>query len=227
MHDYIPDSDAAFQQWLANFVAQLEAQAGALPALAADLPALQAVRDAVDARMVAHREARAAAQAAQAAKDLAVRQAVRRARAAARRLQADPAATDSLRRSFGLTVPDRTRTPVAAPQSPPHVMFQAAERFRHTLRLLDGTGGLVRRGKPRGALGCEVWLRIEPPAGTGATGPAAAGEFSLLGITTNGRFEQVFKDPVGGWTAHYRARWFSRRGEKGPWSETISATIPG
>ena len=47
-----------------------------------------------------------------------------------------------------------------------------------------------------------------------------------LTITESDALDALLNDPAdGGKTAHYLFRWANTRGEPGPWSETISATI--
>ena len=53
----------------------------------------------------------------------------------------------------------------------------------------------------------------------------AADELSFLSMDTASPYIIVYDGKDGGKTAHYMLRWVKSSGEKGPWSETISATI--
>lgn len=55
--------------------------------------------------------------------------------------------------------------------------------------------------------------------------PVDVSEMRYVG--TNGRagFVAEYNGEDGGKIAHYMLRWVNRRGQKGPWSETVSATI--
>ncbi len=219
---------------LASLAARAAAMAGELPLSAQQQAALQEARASAGAAYTAHVQAHAATQAARQAKDRAQREAARVARAIARQLQADPAVSDAQRQGLGLPVHDRTRTRVAAPRTAPLAVVDASQRLQHHLVIRDAAHG-GRRGKPAGALGCEVWMALAPPgamageadAAPDGVDPAAAAGRAFLGISTNGRFTQTFERRHAGWTASYRLRWFSRRGQKEPWGEGVDATVAG
>jgi hypothetical protein len=46
-------------------------------------------------------------------------------------------------------------------------------------------------------------------------------------LDTNTPYLAQYTGAPGAKKAHYMLRWVSTRGDKGPWSETVSATIPG
>ncbi len=79
----------------------------------------------------------------------------------------------------------------------------------------------TKRAKPAGVMGCEIWVKIaaanEPPAGEA--------ELKFLSMDTASPYIAEFDGADGGKTAHYMLRWIKSNGNKGPWSETISATI--
>gem|GEM_PF-5470634 len=100
--------------------------------------------------------------------------------------------------------------------------------------------------KPAGAMGAET-IRAAPvrkrlarhpknlglsprplPHGRGSdrnpppTGPS---ELSFPSIDTRTPYVVDYPAEGGGKTAHYMLRWVATTGEKGPWSETVSATI--
>lgn len=58
----------------------------------------------------------------------------------------------------------------------------------------------------------------EPP-------PASLSEFRYVQSVSDGSTALRFESPQGGMQAHYMARWVTRRGAIGPWSDTSSATI--
>ena len=71
-------------------------------------------------------------------------------------------------------------------------------------------------------MGCEIWVKV---AATGEAAPASADELSFLSMDTASPYIAEYDGKDGGKTAHYMLRWVKTNGEKGPWSETISATI--
>ncbi len=86
-------------------------------------------------------------------------------------------------------------------------------------------GGIVVA--PWGVMGAEIWGWVawasrprscDPPP----TGPS---ELSFLSVDTRTPYVADYPGEDGGKTAHYMLRWVATTGEKGPWSETASATI--
>jgi hypothetical protein len=81
---------------------------------------------------------------------------------AVRRIQTFAAATDGQRGLLGITIPDRTRTPVGAPTSRPLVKVDFSKRLAHRLAYVDEAAAL-RRARPRGIVGAEVWVKVAAP----------------------------------------------------------------
>jgi hypothetical protein len=78
-----------------------------------------------------------------------------------------------------------------------------------------------------GVLGAKIWGCVgwasrprscDPP-------PTGASELSFLSVDTRTPYVADYPGEDAGKTAHYMLRWVSTSGEKGPWSETASATI--
>ena len=55
--------------------------------------------------------------------------------------------------------------------------------------------------------------------------PAGSSELTFLSVDTRTPDVADYPGEDGGKTAHYMLRWVATTGEKGPWSETSSATI--
>jgi len=103
----------------------------------------------------------------------------------------------------------------------------AGECLRHTIEFSDESTP-TRKASPAGVLGAEMiraahvskrFLRSDGPP------PVDPGELTFLAVDTRTPYMTEFDGPDGGKTAHYMLRWVSTTGEKGPWSETASATI--
>jgi phage major head subunit gpT-like protein len=71
-------------------------------------------------------------------------------------------------------------------------------------------------------MGCEIWVKV---SAVGEAAPSSADELSFLSLDTASPYVAEYDGANGGKTAHYMLRWVKTSGEKGPWSETISATI--
>jgi hypothetical protein len=79
----------------------------------------------------------------------------------------------------------------------------------------------TKKAKPAVAIGAEIWLKI------GDTPPADPSELSFLALDTNTPYLAQYTGAPAGKKAQSMLRWVSTRGDKGPWSETASPTIPG
>ncbi len=134
------------------------------------------------------------------------------------RLQASAAVDDTERAALGITVRDTTPTPVKAPITRPVVTVDSGQRLQHTISFADEATP-TRKGKPGGARGVQIWVKIGDPA------PVDPSELTYLATDTRTPYMAKFDGADANKTAHYMLRWESTRGEPGPWSETASATI--
>lgn len=70
-------------------------------------------------------------------------------------------------------------------------------------------------------MGCELRLFI------GATPPADPSDYDFAALDTKTPYLQIFDGADVGQMAHWIGRWVNTRGEQGPWSDTVSATVVG
>jgi len=91
-------------------------------------------------------------------------------------------------------------------------------RMQHTLCLSDSATPL-RKAKPAGIIGCEVWVKI------GGATPKDASELNYTAICTGNYYVAKYDGNQAGLTVYYWLRWVNTRGERGPWSHTISSMI--
>jgi hypothetical protein len=75
--------------------------------------------------------------------------------------------------------------------------------------------------KPDGVMGCEIWVKVGDPV------PAGSNDVQFLGLDSASPYVAEYDGSKGGQKAHYMLRWVTTRGDKGPWNETVSATIAG
>lgn len=218
MADYIPAPDAEFNSWQANFVDYANANLAALGLDAADMAPIDAAQGDWDVDFPAHVTAVAAAESARAEKDASRAAYVTLVRALVRRLQASSTITDAQRAALGITVPGSSPTPAGPPETRPLVSIDCSQRLRHLVGFVDETTP-TRRAKPVGVLGAEVWVKV------GDVAPTDPSELRFLGLSTRAPFTADYGGDDGGKIAYYWVRWVNNRGEKGPWSETASATI--
>lgn len=165
-----------------------------------------------------HLTAQEGARTARVAKDQAKADTLELLRSAIRRLQAAPNMTDEVRQQFGITVPAPGPTPPPVPSTSPVGIIEFGERLQHVLKVVDSANPNARC-KPEGVEGCEVWMKI------GGEAPSDPSQLMLAGIHKNHRFTRTFAGAQAGQQAWYWLRWINTRGQTGPWSEPVSATI--
>lgn len=218
MADYLPAADAEFDAWIGNFVAYVAANLINLGIDAGDFADVAAANTAWNSAYPANTTAQAAAQAARQTKDDARAAADAAVRALVRRLQANPEVDDTEREAMGITVRDTVPTAAAIPATRPVVVVDTSQRLRHVIAFMDEATP-TRKAKPAGVMGAEIWVKIGDPA------PIDPSELSFLAVDTRTPYTTDFGGADGNKTAHYMARWVNTKGDKGPWSETASATI--
>jgi hypothetical protein len=218
--DFIPQADAEFAAWLDNFIttatkskSKLNINDPALEDLAAlantfksSVAAAQQAQVALDTKVQAKKQARAAVEAA--------------ARGRVRQVQAEPGVTDEDRAALRISLRAAPAAPANVPDTRPIVTIDTSERLRHRLDYRDSATS-NRRAKPAGAMGCEIHVFIGPQP------PADPAEFRLLDVDPATPYIVNYTGADAGKTAHYLLRWVNGRGERGPWSDTTSATITG
>ncbi len=75
-------------------------------------------------------------------------------------------------------------------------------------------------------------ITVTDATGTAAAAPGSrplcrvdSSELTFLAVDTRAPYLSEYPGGDGGKMAHYMLRWINTRGETGPWSETVSATI--
>ena len=219
MPDYIPQSDGNFDAWQINFITYAAANAAALgldPLL--DIPPLTAAQVTWTSDYPANTAAQAAALSARQAKDDARSALQGVIRPLVARLQSSPDVDDTERAALGITVRDVTPTPAAVPTTRPLVTVDTSQRLRHVIAFTDEFTP-TRKAKPAGVMGAEVWVKVGDPA------PSGPSELSFLAVDTRTPYTADYAGEDANKVDHYMLRWLNTRGDKGPWSETASATI--
>lgn len=218
MPDYIPSSDADFDAWSRNFVDYVVANAATMGVTPAQVTSLQGGQTDWGVKYPASNGKQAEAFAAVQAKNDSRAGYEDLIRSLAGIIQASPAVTDAQRQGLGITVRSTTRTAAGSPTSRPVGTIDTSQRLRHTVNFSDEATP-TSRAKPDGVQGCEIWMKVGDPA------PAGPNDVHYLALDTRTPYTVEFEASDAGKTAHYMLRWMSTRGETGPWSHTVSATI--
>lgn len=222
MSDYIPRPDGDFDMWQKNFVTYAAANAAALGLLPADITLLTTKQTAWTTSLASHVTASNAAKAACEKKDESRDSFEETFRADVRRIQANPAVTDEQRLALGITVKDELHTMTAAKAAAtrPLAVIDTSERLRHTIKFYDEATP-NRRAKPDGVMGAEIWVKIGDPA------PTDGSQCVFVALDTASPYVLDFDGAKANQKAYYMLRWVTTQGAKGPWSETVLATIVG
>jgi hypothetical protein len=133
-------------------------------------------------------------------------------------LSFNPAVSDADREQMGITVYDKTKTPVPPPSTIPEAEIDSSIIRQLTIHYKDN--GSEKRGKPQGVHGVEiVWVIMD-------TVPTAMEEFQNSAFDTASPYTFIFDENQRGKKAFFCLRWENAKGEKGPWSEIYNAIIP-
>ncbi|MEX2244865.1 MAG: hypothetical protein WD716_13590 [Fimbriimonadaceae bacterium] len=220
MAEQIPRSDDAFNAFITNAYNVINADLAGFGLVAGDMTAATAAKTDWDTNYPAATTAKAAASAAVALKDTSRFTFEDAMRTVFAKIYAAGVAIGDNLEAAGLSPRDTTPTDVPVPSTRPVMIIDTSERFRHKNNFAD-EGTPTKRAKPFGVAGCELRLFI------GATPPVDPQDFDFVAIDT--RTPQIWEfDPAdAGQMAHWVARWVNTRGEAGPWSDVVSATVPG
>jgi hypothetical protein len=139
-------------------------------------------------------------------------------RAINRSVQAKAGVADLLKTGMGLPLHDTTPSRAPAPTTRPVLLVDTSERLQHKITFHD-EANLKSRAKPPGVSEIEIWCKIGAPA------PADFNDCALVATSPKNDVVITCKGADAGKPAHYMARWKSTRGEFGPWSETVVASI--
>ena len=220
MPDYIPTSDADFDNWLDLFAAYVTANTAALGLTPNDIAPLTAAATGWDAAFPANETAQAAASAAAISKDHARTAIESLTRPLIQQLQASPKVTNAQRNTMKITVRATTRTRASVPQTAPMVTVDTSRRLQHIIDFRDSASP-KSKAKPAGVASCEIWNKVGSPA------PTDISQMAYVATDSGTPYLAEYTGAQAGQMVYYWLRWVNPRGEKGPWSEPVSATIAG
>ena len=218
--DIFPRPDADFNNWLNPIVTFISANAVTYGLDAAAVAALNGAMPEWTQAYTAYEDPATATTAATARKNAARAALETLLRPLIKQLQASPQMTDTIRASIGLHVHAAGHAPAPVPATPPLATVDTSRRLSHIIDFRDAIAP-QRRAKPAGVRGCEVWAKVGGPP------PASLHELTYLATDTATPYLVEYDVAQGGQTVYYWLRWVNTRGEHGPWSEVVAATIPG
>jgi hypothetical protein len=128
------------------------------------------------------------------------------------------AVTDSDRDAMGLPIHKSSRTPVPVPHTVPEAEVRLPSPAVVEIHFRDSES--EHKAKPAGVHGAEIaWAILDVP-------PVDWKELIRSSFDTHTPLRLTFEGSDRGKTLYFALRWENTRGEKGPWSEILSAIIP-
>lgn len=221
--NYIPQPDAAFAAWLANFSAKLTFAPAAFNKSAGDAAAVATQNTSFAAALIAAVAPATRTSATVAAKDAARALAEAIVRPIATDISRSLIVTPANKATIGVTIPDPSRSPVAAPTTAPVLSIRAMIAGQITLDYRDATDPTAR-AKPAGVVAMQLFASF---------GTAGATDPSQLAFLA-----QVTKTPTivssagnAGKIVSLAGRWVTRSGaggvaQTGPWSAMLTSFVP-
>ena len=221
MRDFIPRNDADFNSWQENLVETTDARVTDWGISADDFAALIAAqtvwKNAYALAIIKNNRSSADVQGKEDARE-AYETALRKFNK--QWLSNNSRVLNSDRERMGITVKSDTRTRVAKPDTAPVGTIDFSARLQHKIHYGDqATPG--RKAKPEGTHGCEIWMKIDGAA------PVDETELTYVATATRSPYTKTFEGKNATKTVYYWLRWVNTRGEVGPWSSVISATVAG
>lgn len=221
MSDYISKNDADFNVWQGNLVAIIEPNLIAWSINADDFAALKSGQRVWQIAYAKASNKLNRTSADVATKDEANRQYKRIIRGfVSQWLAYNSKLTDADRTRMGLTVKTGTRTPTPVPATSPVGIVDFSMRLQHSISYYDEASA-HSNAKPAGVHGCEIFMKVDGEA------PKEVSELTYVATNTASPCVVKFDGNKVGKTVYYWLRWVNMRGEAGPWSVTVSATIAG
>ncbi|MDR0421367.1 MAG: hypothetical protein LBH30_07985 [Prevotellaceae bacterium] len=218
--NFIPRKDLDFLKWTNNFMKHLEQslrQFGFPEDVYSELAALH--EDFVQKLETAEEPATRTKPAVQAKND--ARKAFEKAlrQAIGEYLTRNHRVSDTDRDSLGLPIHKTSHTHAPVATEAPDMDVDTSVIGRLTIHFFE-RGSRHKKGKPAGQHGAEIrWLLSDTP-------PARWDDLTHSEIDTNSPITLSFEYDQRGKTVYFALRWENTRGEKGPWSEILSAIIP-
>ncbi len=219
-HDPIPPGDEAFHGFITDITAYIITNATEMAVPTEAVTALTGVNTIWQTAFPAHRTASKTASGAAVTKVNARDGAEVVLRPLIQQLQSNPKVTDAHRRAMKIPVHSTSRTPTGVPTSTPMGTVGTNNRLQQSIQFRDSVN-TGTKAKPAGVRGCEVWSKIGGPA------PTDASQLTFVGLATRTPYLINYTGAQAGLTVYLWLRWVSTNGLFGPWSEVLTATIPG
>ncbi|MFT3788065.1 MAG: hypothetical protein QM770_18150 [Tepidisphaeraceae bacterium] len=211
---YMPRGDLDALTWMKNYAARLLARPADYFVTPDEADALRAAVQTFDDALRLAIEPSTRTASAIASKDAARATADGACRVLYNRIKADTRVEATAKINAGVRPANPRRTHIGPPDSAPVLSLRAIHTDGHTIGCKDAQH--EGHAKPFGATQLQLYR-------TTVGGDLARAE--LVGCYTRVPIRVTCPPSLHGTTAVYRARWMTRRGETGPWSNALTAPV--
>lgn len=215
---WIPTTDALLDPFVNNFQTLIAASPTTYNLAVSDATAITAAYTSWHAAFLAATNPTTRTQATVATKNLQKANVLAVVRRYGTTIRANVGVSDALKIGLGLHIADRTPTPVPPPSAKPELSIARIDTgVQEIVARVEGAGTV--RARPAGAVGLLLFRAI------GEAPVSSASEATFLTFVGRPSVASTFAEADRGKIATYFARWTNARGEMGPWSNPVSASI--
>lgn len=218
MNPYIPVDQQGLSDWAANFAALITAAPATYGLVPGDAVTIQNASDDFAAKLTLATDPGTRTPATVADKDASRMSLNGIVRPYALLIRNNAGVTDEAKVALGLTIVDRTPTPIPAPTTLPLISVAMATPLQQTLEYSDATTP-TSKAKPFGAIGLQIFAKT---SATPITDPTA---LTYMMTATKSPFNLDWQPADQAKVAYIAARWVTRRGLAGPWSAITAAVV--
>ena len=218
MPSYIPLKDSLCKDWLSNFASRITASPSTYGLTAGEATTIQNAYNAFASAYTIAIDPSTRTKSTVADKDAMKAAALAIVRPYAQLVRRNAGVDNQSKLDLGLTIVDTTKTPIPAPQTSPILSVIAATPLQFTLRYVDQNTP-TKRAKPTGVIFLELMAQT---SATAITDPAT---IAFKQLSTANPVAVNWQQADVGKTAYMAARWVTRRGLLGPWSNIVSFTV--
>ncbi|MBI1191294.1 MAG: hypothetical protein GC200_11510 [Tepidisphaera sp.] len=215
---YIPSRDSELDTWALNFKTLIAATPGNYGLAAPDATAISAAYATWNAAYLAASNPTTRTVATVATKNAQKANLLTVVRGYAATIRVNKGVSNALKLGVGLHVPDLQPTPVPAPATKPVLAIARIDQGFQEVRATDEMTP-NSRARPVGSAGMLLYRAVGPAA---VNDPGEATFLTFIGRTT--AISEFGSDDKGK-VATYLARWTNAKGEVGPWSQAVTASI--
>jgi hypothetical protein len=217
---YIPNRQADFTAWLANFSTLITAAPATYGLLAADATIIAGYNTTWVAAYTPVTSKNTKTAAAVAAKNTQYAALLPLIRAYAQQVSNNVGVSSAAKIALGLNPKTSTPSPISPPASTPVLLIQYTQLGQVVLRYRDSAASVSSKGKPYGV------KRLRLLGGVSTTPVTDPTKLPFLTVATKSPFVLSTAGLVSGGTLYLSGQWETQRGQTSGYASIISVTVP-